>query len=187
MPASDAQLLAAVHRGDAAAARELWRRHGARLVAYARTLVRDRSGADDVVQSALCRVLRLDRRTLARVEDGSAWLTRLVRHEALNHLRAARRERARSAALSASNAGPETPPSGADEALHAAVDRLCRRLREVVVLKHVAGMTFDQIGVALGLSRNTAAARYRRAIAMLRESLDAPDAPPTKEVSHGSA
>lgn len=187
MTTSDAQLLVAVHRGNDAAARELWRRHGLRLTAYARALVRDAGDAEDVVQSALCRILRAERRQLARLEDGGAWLMRQVRREALNHLRTARRARARIAARAEPTPGAAPPPSTPDDSLHRAVDGLCRSLREVVVLKHVAGMTFDQIGLALGLSRDTAAGRYRRAMAALRETLGAADGPVLREVRHDTA
>ncbi|MCH8271418.1 MAG: hypothetical protein IH985_09460, partial [Planctomycetes bacterium] len=60
--------------------------------------------------------------------------------------------------------------------------------REVVLLRHAAGLTFDQIALALDLNRHTAASRYRAAIARLRREL-ADDNPaahvrPPDEVSH---
>ena len=49
--------------------------------------------------------------------------------------------------------------------------------REVVVLKIWAALTFTQIGEALGIPLNTAASRYRYALARLETSL-------SEEVTH---
>jgi len=43
--------------------------------------------------------------------------------------------------------------------------------RETLVLKIWSGLTFAQIAAVLNISANTAASRYRYAIARLRESL----------------
>lgn len=57
------------------------------------------------------------------------------------------------------------------EQLTSAVDALPRKVREVLVLKHVVGLTFDQIAVATGLNRNTAAGMHRRGILRLQRQL----------------
>ena len=46
-----------------------------------------------------------------------------------------------------------------------------RRYREVIVLKHIVGMTFDQLALALSANRSTVASRYRNAVARLRQQL----------------
>lgn len=176
----DRQLLLDTHRGREAAARLLWQRHAARLLAHAAAIVGP-GDADDVVQSVLCGLLALPRRRVSEVQDVPAFLARSTRSAALNHVRSRRREgnRRRAAALCSpapAACGPgiaEAP----DEALQRTIDALPRRLREVVVLKHVAGLTFDQIALALALNRNTAAARYRAAVARLQHAL-ADAAPP---------
>ena len=172
MPFDDVQLLIATRRGDQTAARALWHAHAPRLVAYARTIVRARGtahDAEDIVQSAFCRIMDLPERELAAVRDVGPWLVQIIRNTALNWLRAHRRDAARRN-RSAANASPRTPASS-DAALADAVDALPTRLREIVVLKHIGGLTFDQIELATGINRNTAATRYRSAISLLRESL----------------
>ena len=47
--------------------------------------------------------------------------------------------------------------------------------REVLVLRHVCGLTFDQLAPATGLSRSAAASRYTAAITRLRTLLPHPD------------
>jgi RNA polymerase sigma-70 factor (ECF subfamily) len=183
-PTSDHELLLNTRRGHEPSARLLWDRHAPRLTAYAAAIV-GRCDAPDVVQSVMCAILALPRRRLAEVTDPPAWLALLTRRTALNHLRSARRERTRRAARA-----PELPPPTSAAApapdLQSAVDALPRRLREVVVLKHVAGLTFGQIATALATNRNTAATRYRAAVAALRRILDQDEnpVPAPLEVTH---
>jgi DNA-directed RNA polymerase specialized sigma24 family protein len=72
-------LLQRTVRGDEAAARELWASWGSRMTALAEGLLRLDGGhaaACDVVQAVFCRILTLDRGTIAAVEDVGAWLAR---------------------------------------------------------------------------------------------------------------
>ncbi|MCC6659592.1 MAG: sigma-70 family RNA polymerase sigma factor [Phycisphaerales bacterium] len=161
----DTRILLAMRRGDEAAARRVWTEHSPAMLAHAGA-VAGRSASEDVVQSVFLSILRLPRRAVARVRDPAAWLARLTRHAALNHLRASRRE--------ASRRQPPPGPSAYvahDEALSRALAMLDRRERELIVLKHVAGLTFEQIAEALGKNRNTIVSRHRAALARLREML----------------
>lgn len=188
MSLTDAQLLVRTRRGDDAAARELWRRHAPGLTAYARTFRRGQLGADELVQAAFCRVLEVDAATLKRVEHAGAWLAAVLRREALMAMRGARRERARrdvavardapssSVALRDSRGAASDPvvvSSAHRDEIRCAVESLPRRAREVVLLKHVCGLTFEQMALALGANRDTLASRYRAAMEKLRESLGA--------------
>jgi RNA polymerase sigma-70 factor, ECF subfamily len=56
-------------------------------------------------------------------------------------------------------------------AMEAAIGQLPDKLREVLVLKIWGERTFDDIGIQLGISTNTAASRYRYALTALRELL----------------
>lgn len=179
---SDLDLLLATHRGDEASARLLWARHGARLLAHARAILRQPGAAEDAVQGVLCRMLELPRSRLAAVGDVPAFLAAATRREAINQLRASRRESARrAAARPARDPGPALAPASRD--LWAALDALPRRLREVVVLKHVGGLTFDQIALALEANRSTVAGRYRAALAALRSLLEPVTVP--RGAAHG--
>jgi RNA polymerase sigma factor (sigma-70 family) len=165
----DLQLLIRTHRGHETSARLLWERHASRLEAHARSIVTDPNAASDIVQTVMCRILELPGRRVREIQDVPAFLASAVRREAINHIRSSRREQARrEAAPKPNRAGP---PLSAPSDLHAAVDALPRRLREVVVLKHVADLTLDQISAALGANRNTIASRYRAAIESLRGML----------------
>lgn len=173
MPDQSTHLLVATRRGDESAARALWHLYAPRLTAYARSIVRSRGtphDADDIVQAAFCRIMDLQDHELAAVRDVGPWLARITRNTALNWLRSIRRDTARRQQVPSYS--PPHTPSATDSTVADAVGALPPRLREVIVLKHVAGLTFDQIELATGINRNTAAARYRAALLLLRESLD---------------
>jgi RNA polymerase sigma-70 factor (ECF subfamily) len=170
---SDHDLLILTTRGDDAAARELWDRWGARLTAFAAVLLRHDGGhaaAADVVQGVFCRILTTDRAAIAAIRDVGSWLARAVRNEALNHIRASERRRAHTAAATASRRGAGEAFDDIREALAA----LPEALREIVLLRHAAGLTFDQIALALDDNRNTIASRYAKAVKLMREFAAAP-------------
>jgi RNA polymerase sigma-70 factor (ECF subfamily) len=179
--ASDHELLVRTHRGDSAAAREFWSLFAPTMLGYARAILRRHGGeqaASDAVQTVLCRLLQLDRAAIARVEDVTAFLIRSTRFEALNTIRSNDRARARD-----TDPGPRSPemripgPSPSTD-VAALLDILPEDDREILILKHAAGLTFDQIALALDQNRNTVASRYRRAADFLRSRADtlAPEA-----------
>ena len=81
----------------------------------------------------------------------------------------------RAGAREAGYLAPKTTDServpAASDAL-AALDALGEDDREVLILKHAAGLSFDQIALALEQNRNTVASRYRRAADFLRSRAD---------------
>lgn len=191
----DTVLLRAMRRGDQAAARALHLRLSPGLHVYVRGLLHDAALADDAVQSAFCRVMELPTRRVDEVECASAWMAMLVRREALSLMRAHRRRVARERRRAIDEASCATPTRAAsgssagldDEPVRRAIGALPHRMAEVVLLKHVAGLTFDQIAIALSISRNTAASRYRLALARLRDRLGASGSPTSTGSLRGDA
>jgi RNA polymerase sigma-70 factor (ECF subfamily) len=110
-----------------------------------------------------------------------ALLVTSVRRAALDR---ARREARRVAREERSLAGDEgdapvfAPALDGDdrrEAIEAALRRLPGAQREVLVLKIWGELTFEQIASQLDIPPNTAASRYRYALAALRKELTAAD------------
>lgn len=165
MPDTDHQLLLAVHRGDDDAARTLWAAYAGTLRAYAGAI--SPAGADDVVQGVFCKILERPRAELAAVQDVPAWLVTMTRREAVSWLRRERREAARRSRWRNAPSGV----TGIDVELEALIAELPRQFREIVVLRHVAGLSLDRAAAALGVNHNTLAWRYARAIELLRDKL----------------
>ena len=173
MTGDELHILLLTRRGDEPAARELWARFSPRMLAYAGGILgrNHRDSAEDVVQSVFVSILAQPVRRLRRIDDVPSWILRLTRNAALNHLRSARRERARQSQLPGASSAPPLSASLPADSLSAALDALPRRHREPLILKHIAGLTFDQLALALGINRSTAAARYRTALSTLRQDL----------------
>jgi RNA polymerase sigma-70 factor (ECF subfamily) len=144
--------------------------HGQSLLLFARQWVTSRSDAEDVVQEAFVRFWR----SRQQAREPIAYLYQCVRNCALEWLRAGARRGRREEAVAR---GEETffiLQSEVDERrrlIETALSRLPAEQREVVVLKIWGGLSFAQIADTLELSANTAASRYRYALAKLREQL----------------
>jgi RNA polymerase sigma-70 factor (ECF subfamily) len=140
------------------------------LLLFARQWVRSRADAEDVVQEAFVRFWRRNNNI-----DNRALLYATVRSIALDLIRRdSRRARREAEALSESEQAIEPQFELADEAqfaLAAAVDRLSHDQREVLVMKIWNELTFAEIATALEISQNTAASRYRYALAALKKTL----------------
>ena len=140
------------------------------LVLFARQWARSATDAEDIVQEAFVKFWRRNHRI-----DNRALLYATVRSIALDFIRRDSRRACRElAAFSEAEESIEPEFEFEDEsqrALAAAMDRLPHDQREVLVMKIWNELTFAEIGSALGISQNTAASRYRYALAGLKKSL----------------
>ena len=173
-PSSDElrELLIRTRRGDEESARRLYTHAHPTLVACARIVLRDEDLARDAAHTVFAKVLTIPLRRIRKVNLPMPWLVTMARNEARDMLRT--RVRAERRAHFAHRPSHPIPRTNL-ESIRRCVSNLPDELAEVVVLKHIAEMTFDEIGLALSISRNTAADRHRRALEKLRESLERAD------------
>jgi RNA polymerase sigma-70 factor (ECF subfamily) len=155
----------AAGRDEAFAA--LYARDGAALFRAAVALVGSAADAEDVVQEVFVGLARA-RAELAAVDNLRAYLFTALRHAAAKA--AARRRANRREPLPDAVPAPE-PPAGRSAELERALSALPADRRDVIALKIDAGLTFKEIAAVLGVSPNTAASRYRYALAELRAAL----------------
>lgn len=127
----------------------------------------DEASAEDATAEAFIRALT----RWGSVRDlphRDAWIMRVATNVALDQLRKRRRE-------AVAPLASEAAWDGADPALRldvaAALARLPRRQREVVVLRHVAGLSEAEVSAALGVSVNTVKTHGQRGLAALRTGL----------------
>ena len=140
------------------------------LLLFARQWVQSAADAEDIVQEAFVKFWRRNHKIANR-----PLLYAAVRSIALDVIRRDRRRARREASVFA-EAEPAVDPQfeledDTQSALAAAVDSLPHDQREVLVLKIWNELTFSEIARALDISQNTAASRYRYALASLRKSL----------------
>jgi RNA polymerase sigma-70 factor (ECF subfamily) len=141
------------------------------MIVLARQWVPDRVDAEDVVQEAFIRFWR----SRERVEDSVAYLYACVKHCALDWRRGASRRQRREETTARPEAESLLVAPLEQEERRAAIEAALRNLpssqAEVLVMKIWGGLTFPQIAAALEIPGNTAASRYRYALARLREQL----------------
>ncbi|MBW3552910.1 MAG: RNA polymerase sigma factor [Gemmatimonadetes bacterium] len=168
----DARLVRRVLDGDRAAYRLLVQRHEDTLFRRARALLGgDGDLAADVVQDAFLRAYQ-KLATCSRPEAFGGWVYRAVRNRCYDELRAARR---RGSDLSevAGLASHHDPAADLERdhlrsLIRRALDALTPPLREAFVMKHVDGLSYDEMQDATGVARSALKMRVKRA----REELE---------------
>lgn len=164
--------------GDPHSARALWCAVAPGAVAFARSILRSQPDAEDVVQIVMCRVLRLSQGEVSSIDDVRAFLLRAIRNQCITHLRT-RQRRMRTEhvvrqdqrwwGIGASR--HDSHDANGDDELRWLVEQLPRREREVVVLKHSAGLSLEQIAAAVGAPKSTIASRHQAGLDRLRRWL----------------
>jgi RNA polymerase sigma-70 factor (ECF subfamily) len=172
---ADADLVAALARGDKQALGVLYDRHAAVLLALGRRLLGgDRGQAEELVHDVF-----LEAWMHAAEFDPSrgsvrAWLVTRARSRALDR-RAARARHARlaeQAALTDDGPRPEDAALPLDAArVRGALARLPAELVAVLELAYFEGLSSSQIAEALDVPIGTVKSRTARALAELREAL----------------
>ncbi len=143
----------------------LYRRHSSALVLFATAMTGDRARAQDAVHQVFARLLAQG--GIDQAVDAGPYLFACVRNSILNDFKIRQRE----VALDSASPwfGPPDRDYTAELQLRQALAALTDDQREVTVLHIWAELTFQQIGEVLRISPNTAASRYRYALARLRE------------------
>lgn len=155
-----------------------FRLHGPKLLLCARQWTRSLADAEDVVQDAFVRYWRRQR---SLGGDPQALLLTSIRRAAFDLARRNRRRTDREEHAEDDRDETEglfAPLAEADDrrrAIEAALQLLPVEQREVLVLKIWGELTFDEIARQLDIPLNTAASRYRYALAALRRELSAAD------------
>lgn len=164
--------------GDEAAFAELVERYAPRLRYFLRKLLGDGHAAEDALQDVWLDVVRAIPR-LADAGAFAAWAYRIARDRAFRRLR---RRRGRPAdapldgeALADESAGEEAFAAERAEAIHAALDGLSPEHREVLVLRFLEGMSYDDIARASGCPLGTVRSRLHHAKRALRRALGRED------------
>jgi RNA polymerase sigma-70 factor, ECF subfamily len=151
----------------------LYRRTFPRVYAYAASLLRDRSAAEEVTAQAFERAYRKRRSYRPRRGSVDAWLFGIARNAALDELRRRRRRAdlgAEPAELGGSATDEHVERAIRREAVRAAVAGLDPRDRELVALKFAGGLGNAEIARVLGVSESNAGTRLHRVLTKLREA-----------------
>lgn len=162
--------LEALAAGDRRAYGSLYDRLGDRLLRVAAAMLRSSADAEDAVQDLFVNLARSRQRFLV-VEDLDAYVFACLRHAIGAKLARAKTEETHLRRMAMQVSVVCEPPLPERDNVAAALNSLPTDQREVVSLKIDGVLTFAQIAGVLQVSPNTAASRYRYALAKLRERL----------------
>ena len=169
--AEDAALVARSLEGDAAAFEVLVERYQRVLYTVAYRMLGNPDDARDAIQTAFVRAYE----RLATFDADHrffSWIYRIVINECLNLIRARRPEEALTPALAAVGSPFDTAASHERRAqVQAALLQLSPDYRAVVVLRHFAGLSYDEMAAALGVPSKTIKSRLHTARQRLGELL----------------
>jgi RNA polymerase sigma-70 factor, ECF subfamily len=169
--ARDKALVAQCLGGDTSAFRPLVERYQRVLFTVAVRMLDDEAEAADAVQNAFVRAYeKLDRYDPAH--KFFSWLYRILVNECLN----VRRSRRRFEPLSAAMPSAEDPQRAAQQGetrvrIQEALARLPGDYREVIVLRHFADLSYQEMAAALGIPEKTVKSRLYSARQRLGELL----------------
>jgi RNA polymerase sigma-70 factor (ECF subfamily) len=174
--------VARAKEGDQEALRFLYVSYSHNIYGYVRSIVRDDHEAEDVTQHVFAKLMT----TIGKYDDRGvpffAWLLRMARNVAIDHLRANR------------VTPVETlPDTGSSSDLHVdqlqtvreALAALPEEQREVVVLRHVVGLTPGEIADRLGRSESSIHGLHHRGRRALQRELRALETSPSTRPATG--
>jgi RNA polymerase sigma-70 factor, ECF subfamily len=177
-PLTDEEVVQRIRDGDSAVFELLMRRHNQRLFRLARSIIRDDTEAEDIVQETYLRAYT----NLHRFEGRSSvatWLSRIAFHESLSRLRRRRQAKvatsARIDAMQASQGGEASIDSIAQTELRmslaAALDSLPASFRAIVMLRLVEGLSTQETADSLRLTPTNVRVGLFRARRQLQETI----------------
>ena len=178
---TDEELMALFQEEDAAAFTLLVRRYKDDLTNFVFRFVGDRAEAEDIVQETFVRVFR-KKGLYTGVAKFSTWLYTIATNLAKTRLR--RRALWRFVRIGGGEDGPEfdlpdeeaRPDTAADESLREAriqkaLEALPVKFREVIVLRDIQELTYEEIAAITGSAIGTVKSRINRARMQLRTLL----------------
>jgi len=179
--AGERELIDALRRKDMVALEQLLERFGGAMATLARSMLRDATEAQDVVEESLMRAHEAG--PGFRGERGvRTWMLRITANLCRDRLR---RRRFTAGSLDGpapiEDAGLRFDPVGEwdermdrramAERLDAAIARLPEDQREVTVMRHRLGLSHEEMCAALGVPLGTVKSRLARALTTLRREL----------------
>ena len=161
--------VARAKRGDREAQRYLYVRYADNVYGYVWSIVHDEHEAEDVTQQVFAKLLRILPKYEERHSPFLAWVLTVARNVALDHMRQRR-------AVPCEEIGDREDAAHASDPceslmLREAIGSLPEDQREVVVLRHVVGMSPSEIASRLGRTEPSVHGLHHRGRGALRAEL----------------
>jgi RNA polymerase sigma-70 factor, ECF subfamily len=163
------QAVARAKAGDGEGLHFLYVRYAADVQRYIASFVHDHHEAEDITQGVFAKLMKGIAKYEQREVPFGAWIMRVARNAALDHLRARRAIPTEEVRLADSGQGQIRLDRGRD--LRDALEGLPEDQREVLVLRHIAGLSPVEIADTLEKTESSVHGLHHRGRRALRARL----------------
>ena len=167
--ALDRQAIAAAKQGDWDGIHYLYVRYADDVLGYVQSIVRNHHEAEDITQNVFAKLIT----AIGKYEEHSvpfaAWIMRVARNATLDHLRARRQIPVEE--VRASDPRDERLGLERRQCLKEALAVLPEEQREVLVLRHVVGLSPTEIASRMGKTESSIHGLHHRGRATLKATL----------------
>jgi RNA polymerase sigma-70 factor (ECF subfamily) len=155
--------------GDPEGLHYLYVRYADDVLRYVTGLIRDHHEAEDITQNVFAKLMKAIKKYEERAVPFDAWILRVARNAALDHLRAKRAIPSEEVRLTDTGQGQMAVDRG--RALRQALEDLPEDQREVLVLRHIVGLSPVEIADTLDKSESSVHGLHHRGRRTLRTNL----------------
>ncbi|HEV7616033.1 MAG TPA: sigma-70 family RNA polymerase sigma factor [Solirubrobacterales bacterium] len=170
------QAIARAKAGDPEGLHYLFVRYSDDVLRYVTSFVRDAYEAEDITQNVFAKLMKAIVKYEQREVPFDAWILRVARNAALDHLRAKRAIPTEEVRLV--DTGRAQTGLDRGRALRQALEELPEDQREVLVLRHIVGLSPVEIAGTLDKTESSVHGLHHRGRRSLRASLVELDAAP---------
>lgn len=155
--------------GNAQALNFLYLRYADEILRFVKSLVRDHHEAEDITQNVFIKLMSVIGKYEPREVPFSAWIRKVARNVALDHLRTRRTTLVEEVRVAEDDRRQVSRERNRD--LCEALERLTEDQREVLVLRHIVGLSPAEIAKLLGKKENAIHALHHRGRLSLQSAL----------------
>lgn len=155
--------------GDPEGLHYLYVRYADDVLRYITGFVRDHHEAEDITQNVFAKLMTAINKYEERAVPFDAWILRVARNAALDYLRAKRAIPTEEVRLA--DSGRAETALDRSRALRQALENLPEDQREVLVLRHIVGLSPVEIADTLDKSESSVHGLHHRGRRSLRENL----------------
>jgi RNA polymerase sigma-70 factor (ECF subfamily) len=163
-------------QGDAEGIHFLYVRFHDDVLRYVNSLVRDYHEAEDITQNVFAKLMTAIAKYEERAVPFTAWIMRVARNAALDHLRARRAVPTEEVRIADTAEADSSLERGLD--IREALEELPTDQREVLVLRHVMGLSPVEIAGTLEKTESSVHGLHHRGRRALQGALESRDAVP---------
>lgn len=155
--------------GDGEGIHFLYVRYAPDVQRFVNSLVKDHHEAEDITQNIFAKLMKAINKYEPREVPFAAWIMRVARNAALDHLRARRAVPTEEVRLTDSGQAQMGIDRGRD--LRHALAQLPEDQREVLILRHIAGLSPVEIAATLKKSESSVHGLHHRGRRALQDKL----------------